>query len=357
YMMRYETTGAGESSLFKPERYMPELAAWTEKVHRVAPEAKVLVKIQTTFSGPYRRPGEPIPFEDSTIVEADGSRKQQDGCYLHYPAIGNSYYQYLRGLVDSVLKDNKICDGIYFDTFAYNYWSKYGRWTYDRWDGRSVDIDPQTWTIKAKKADLCKLTEDARYELVNYVRELGGFVQINHCILTRKMRSLHISAFQEYRQPMDLVRLHLTSPVALGYYPGYQDRTRWEDESDLFDDVREHLRWGVLTQVYWVVPLNQSTIYKRMYPITPVRIGPGYVIGKERIVTLVSGTYTLGSAQEPMVWFYDAKGHECSSQKRTFVQNGRLYVQVTVPQDGAAVIAAPPSLRDALERELNWTGG
>ncbi len=65
-----------------------------------------MAKIQTVLAVPMQREGEPVPFSDSVVIEADGNpegkvRKDDDGniagyTYMHYPMTGNSYYEYLK---------------------------------------------------------------------------------------------------------------------------------------------------------------------------------------------------------------------------------------------------------------------
>jgi hypothetical protein len=54
-----------------------------------------------------------------------------------------------------------------------------------------------------------------------------------------------------------------------------------------------------------------------MFPITPIRLGPGFIIGKERILTKSSGYFGWGGNDEFEVYVYD--------------QNGRLLPEFPVP--------------------------
>jgi len=47
-----------------------------------------------------------------------------------------------------------------------------------------------------------------------------------------------------------------------------------------------------------------------MMPITPVELGEGFIIGKERAVTCVSGTYAWNGARAPTVLVFDMNGRQ-----------------------------------------------
>ncbi|MCA9450396.1 MAG: hypothetical protein KC931_24955, partial [Candidatus Omnitrophica bacterium] len=51
-------------------------------------------------------------------------------------------------------------------------------------------------------------------------------------------------------------------------------------------------------------------LVNRMFPLTPVEIHEGFVIGKERILTSLSGEYPWPSAEEPTVSVFDLFGRE-----------------------------------------------
>jgi hypothetical protein len=45
-----------------------------------------------------------------------------------------------------------------------------------------------------------------------------------------------------------------------------------------------------------------------LFPFTPVELHRGWLLGKERIITAVPGTFTLGDASPVKVCWYDAVG-------------------------------------------------
>ena len=340
----------------------------------ISPDIKVFVLIQTLFAGKGQLPGEPIPFEDSIIIDADGKPKCKiirdtpaDGqeepkimgtIHYHYPAVGNSYFDYLMKVVDQAMDAG--AQGIYFDTFTYAAWTKYGRWTYDRWDGCSVDIDTTTWRILKKKQELPLLVEEAQLALLRHIKERGGFMIFNHTAFTRKQCELlpHTMSFVESRGPVLASNRHLSHPTNLGYYPGYKYlEDEWKSPNGMFLNAMENLDWGCLTYVYWPQsPLQEKNFVRHFFPITVKNIYAGCVEGEEKIITNRSGFYTFHDAMRPKVLIYDANGVERTQKPGEAVcsmKNGLAVVELHLPTGGAAVLFRGEGIEKALEDELN----
>ena len=68
-----------------------------------------------------------------------------------------------------------------------------------------------------------------------------------------------------------------------------------------------HLDEGVLTELDGAPLINStapSTIMTHLFPITPIELGPGFVIGTDKIITKVSGVFQNSSAQTATVFLY-----------------------------------------------------
>ena len=107
------------------------------------------------------RPDEKFP--DSKVVDANGkqavwedtrcsyiSRKRQDAgwkWWIFYPTMDNAFGKAMLSAIDYML-ETMGASGMYADGFVSGYARK--GYTYDRWDGHSVEIDPQTKTVKRK---------------------------------------------------------------------------------------------------------------------------------------------------------------------------------------------------------------
>ena len=341
----------------------------------ISPDIKVFASIQTLLAGKGQIPGEPIPFEDSIIIDADGKPKCQiirekpedakggepkimGTIHNHYPAIGNSYFNYLMKVIDQAMDAG--AQGIYFDTFTYAAWTKYGRWTYDRWDGCSVDIDTKTWKILRKKQEIPLLAQDAQLAILKHIKERGGFMVFNHTAFTKKQMEMlpHTISFVESRGPILAQTRHLSHPTNLGYFPGYKYLAdEWKKPNGMFLNAMENLDWGCLTYVYWPQsPLQEKNIVRHFFPITIKNIYAGCVEGEEKIITNRSGFYTFDDSMRPKVLIYDANGVERAPNPDEAIfsmKDGLSIVELHLPKGGAAVLFRGEGIEKALEDELN----
>ncbi len=90
----------------------------------------------------------PERFPDSLITNEDGTPYINQGYtnrigmpfYYCYPAIGNSYFDAMKQVIDMCLDDDRIgADGIYWDELE----MISPRRSYDRWDGHSAELDDE----------------------------------------------------------------------------------------------------------------------------------------------------------------------------------------------------------------------
>lgn len=350
------------------DQQVGRLKAANKKAKAASPNLDVFARIQTLLCGPSQIKGKPIPCEDSIVILEDGkpkgkALKDKDGNeigydFRHYPTLDNSFYKYLTELV------NKAMDAgikvIYFDTFTYAIWSYYARWTYDRWDGHTVDINQENWTIARKKADLAILTSDAQVALHELITSRGGTMIFNGTPITRKQISLLATSqsFTEAMAPALAQGQHVGTPLNLGYTPGYGYRKdAWKTPKDYYENVMDNLNYGCLTYIYWLVSKlpDAPTIYQRMFPLTVKNIYAGCVEGEERIVTNRSGRYSFGDASEPKIYVYDKEGVESTptaEQAKCERVNGKVIVTLTLPEGGAAVLEKQSAVADCLKNEL-----
>lgn len=352
------------------EKQLEKLKRAVKNAASISPDISVVAKIQTVFAAPPQLPNEPVPYADSVIIEANGKpkfrqSKSKDGkvvgyVNLHYPMVGNSYHKFLTDLVNRAM-DAGI-KTIYFDTFCYSFWTLYGRWTYDRWDGHTVDINPKTWTILRKKADLAVLSSDAIVDFYKIITKRGGKMFFNGTPSTRKQMSIipGTNSFTESAYAQLPITQHVSHPVNLGYSPGYKHRGEaWKTPKDMYENVMDNLEYGCLTYIYWMVGKlpTAPTIYQRMFPVTVKKIYAGCVIGEERIITKRSGKYSFGNMTAPRIYLYDKDGMESAptaEQAKCQIVNGKMEVTLTLPPGGAAVLEKQSSVKDSLAGELDF---
>jgi hypothetical protein len=359
---------------YTTEEYLANLKKARQVLKEIDPEIKCLAPFETAMS-PDAAPGDDKPaWPDAVSITARGKpgmyeeTEGQDPAarqkliatqahrFLYYPVIGNSYHRHVKELVLRALNEAEM-DGIYFDCFSYGYGGYGFRWTYDRWDNRSVDMAPATYTILRTKADLCKLTEDARADLVRTIldHKKGNAVVVNDMAVTRKIMELPIFHFTEVIADYGYVTSHMSTPIILGWSPGYAAGAKeigkegawwkeWKTDKDYFEDIKDKLRSGCLYYTYWApggvweTALTHPSILSRMFPITVESIHAGWIQGKERIITLKPGRYTWNDPSSARAFFYDGDGKECEGRLKVVIQGALRFFEVEFPEGGAAVI-------------------
>ena len=229
---------------------------WMDLALKLRSNIRYLLQFQTVFSW-RNKEGSPDMMGDSAIIAPDGSvavyaraRKGGRGTFqsgesglfhaFHYPMVGNNYYKYMMEVAKKSMDAG--FSGAYFDTPSYTALN-YGRFTYDRWDGYTVDLNPD-FTIARKYADCCLMSGDARYNIYNYITNRGGVVVLNSPAFLRKIREMRgaVIHFSEGDREDRLAQMHFTTPVMLGQHGGsgkplYGRRATWKTEEDFMDDM------------------------------------------------------------------------------------------------------------------------
>ena len=122
------------------------------------------------------------PWRDSCVHNVDGNVRLDTYYGAHYyggralnlmvyPALGNHWHQEMMRRIAFCL-DEAGFDGIYFDQFSLAF-GDVDRYSYEFWDGHTVDIDPSTGQITRKYAELGMLSAAARRQWVEAVRGQG----------------------------------------------------------------------------------------------------------------------------------------------------------------------------------------
>ncbi|HQK95878.1 MAG TPA: hypothetical protein PLD23_20435, partial [Armatimonadota bacterium] len=279
-----------------------------------------------------------LPFVDSARRGPDGAMtlelymrggKPQTALWV-YPAFdaatGESNYQY-RFLMEQVefLLDEVGLDGYYIDEFSQG-WTG-GIPTYDHWDGISAELDPHTGRVVRLYTDCSLAGVDARVSLARAAIRRGKVMVANTYATTMDEQSLPINRFSETWGSFDpmtcpdgheppvigsLLRSNLASPIGLGILgqPQLHDTAR-----RIMKAVVTYLRHGMLYYHYFIEDIPEegpgSGEYgpiNHMFPITIVGLHPGWIEGRERILTCVSGTYTWRHHAVPRVHVFDLDG-------------------------------------------------
>ena len=117
--------------------------------------------------------------------------------------------------------------------------------------------------------------------------------------------------------------------------PAYADVS-----GELVDNLYAQLDFGCLTFAYRRVVPNATgeSIIRHVFPVTPQRLGAGFIVGRERAVTKVSGSFAPDGNTGPLcVRSFDRDGWQLHVQR-----DAPAPVNVTLPFDGAAFAVVVP---------------
>jgi len=259
-----------------------------------------------------------------------GGKPIEDPAIQVYPEIGNRQYDFMVEQVKLLVEEVGV-DGVYFDMFAVS-----GLRTYlEKWDGMSGEIDFYTGEIEGEYIDCNLAGIEARVNLVNYLLSRGKIVIANYYCTSREEQSLPVNRFAETgwglaemdwedgTKPPAINRMffgHLNSPIGLGIHPGPPG----EDIAKRFmKGLVAHLRHG-LVYYHYLYPDPRMTeenrdvfgVVKHMFPITPIDLGEGFIVGKERILTAISMDRLWKKQDKPIVLFFDMNGQAVDASGR-----------------------------------------
>jgi hypothetical protein len=206
------------------------------------------------------------------------------------------------------------------------------RHSYDRWDGLTVDLDPQTGRITRRYTDGAFVCAMAQKQFIEYIRSRGAPIVANTHAAVEEVQSAPVPRFGEMEgsfNPLEMrdgeeppFRLtmatgHLGSPVGLGYRPGRLGPEGHRNYAHvIMKAVVTYLHAGLLyyhfeTEIPEIGegsgdygPINH------MFPFTPVGLHQGWLEGKERTITCVSGTYAWRNKEKPVVHLFGLDGRE-----------------------------------------------
>jgi len=107
---------------------------------------------------------------------------------------------------------------------------------------------------------------------------------------------------------------------------------------DLLADIRVKLMWGTLYYYYSRPAHPHPTITQHMFPFTPGELHHGWVLGRERIITAVPGTFTLGADDAVTVHWYGADGALMDRSGEERVEDDRRLVRLDLAEGEMAII-------------------
>lgn len=277
-------------------------------------------------------PGAADKYKDSIVYDADG--KQMDYSDARYPifmpTLTDSYGKAMEQLISLWLDDLKF-DGIYWDEFAYSHSQLMYDWP--QWDGHSALINDKTGEIARKVSFQTLVSQPWRMAMVKRILDRGAPLIANGEPLTETEMKVHFPHFVETGSQSALYDTHLFSPV------GLSDSMTEQVPADFARNMRRHLDYGCVYYYYsFNPPMPHPMLTEYMYPITPVELHEGYIIGKERILTNRAGVYGWGDKSRHEAHVFDEKGDPVDLGAKTFTKNGATWTELRLPQGYTAAI-------------------
>jgi len=280
-----------------------------------------------------------LPWQDCLLQSRDGLYRYE--LYYrgnHYPMLaiavyaapGNDQHRYWLDQARFLLEEVGL-EGLYVDQFnmAFNDDQRY---SFDRWDGTTVDIDPATGDITARYTDGGLVSPGAARSLAEYVLSRGRYMLANTYPAEPQMQALPVHRFTECEWAFDLFSWndgeqppldpypcqgHFSTPIALGVRPArYGEQGQAHYTRLIMKAAIAYLRHGLLYYHYYTdLPpsgpgAGEYGALNHMFPFTPVALHAGWVVGRERTVTCVSGCYRWAAARRPRVLVFDMEGKE-----------------------------------------------
>ena len=254
--------------------------------------------------------------------------------HIFYPTLDNSFGKAMLRSAD-VMADDIGAAGLFGDNLMRHHG---GRFTFDRWDGHTVEIDPKTKTIKRKFATIYLLSQNLVIAYCKKVASKGGAVICDGGPITMSFaREAPVAAYTiETSSDRGCRHVHLTPfPTALGH-------PRFKPEPCLYRDIQAKLNWGVL-YFYYYGDLGRSTILSQMYPITIEEIHSGCIKGRERLITALSGPYGWpGDTNLHFAYLSDGRGILVPHSFLTTVGRSEVRTEIALRENEMAVLKKIP---------------
>ena len=299
------------------------------KLKAVNPQIKVLPYFHCFISN---GKGDQEKYADAMLIDAAGKHADyRGGLYpLYVPYSGSKFAAAQDELLELRFKHG--ADAIYWDEMEYSkllfsYSDKY-------WDNVSGAIDTRTHRLKRKISCVPLLTEEWRVKTAEKLIKRGNGLLIgNGSPFTRKMRKIKTIRFVETASISNLTRSLLYTPISLG------DHLTVRNSIDAYKDMVKALDYGCLYYFYRHTYGDYPTLTGKMYPTTPIALGKGYIIGKERILTNISGNFGWGDNSKFVVHIFDRTGKEDTKYKVPVVErNNKRYAQIRIPEGYSAAV-------------------
>jgi len=320
-----------------------------EMLHRILPNAKIIQICHPSMEAIYLPLQERWPWMDCAIRDKKGEiyhlphydeshlkkYSGKGGWIIGYfvPYGGSKYYE---KLLENFQKGIEIgFDGCYVDEFSFVFErAGYSRYTYDRWDGFSADLD-KNGNVVQLKSDNAYSTINFQHAAVDLMNRQGKHFHGNLMAATRSVNNAPFMRFWEAQARVGWEHVDKV-PAILGHIRG--------DLAKTFDGARQAVNFGCIYSPFAdsapILPPDNFVI--KQHPLTVQKIFHGGIIGKERIITVKSGEYEwkgVPDGTEVELFIYNKSGVQINKGRKTKVVNGKINLRV--PRDGMVIAERP----------------
>jgi len=301
-----------------------------ELLHAACPDVKLLVYFHAQIS---TEPGAEKKYPDCPLLDGTGGHVNYPYRYAlpaFVPTLQSSYGKAVWGYIDIIL-DEIGADGIYWDELSYSATPyHYG----EPWDGHTAVIHPETHEIKGYRSMVPLLTQPFKLDVVKKLEARGKMIVGNTAPVTATMTAQHFPRFCETGSYTHIYSVHLFSPIGLG------NHTTEMDQDTAMEHLRRILDYGAVYYGHlfsWDPP--EENFIKYLFPITPIELHEGVVIGKERILTNRFGLFGWGDGTVPDVHVFDSRTKRVKAPLVKTIRRGReVLTEIRLRGDQVAAI-------------------
>jgi hypothetical protein len=248
---------------------------------------------------------------------------------LYLPTITNAWGKVQDEHLNLLLDEYKV-NGIFWDEFTYSA-SKYHYG--EPWDGYSGDIDKRNHKLTRKKSSVTLLSMPWRMKAVNEIIKRKKFLITNGGggateTMLKVFNKHQFIGFVETGSVSNCLNAQLQTPIGLG------DHVTERNEIDCYRNMVKQLEYGCV--YFWyhqqVMPITHPTLTQHMFPITPVELHNGYILAKERILTMKSGWFSFGGLEKVKAHFYNKDGFEVKRKLASKVKDNKRFFKVELAE-------------------------
>lgn len=312
-------------------RWCANAARWVKKMRAADPSVKTLVYMHPTNC---TEPNAEKLYADCKLIDGSGTHVTSPYRYPVYeylPTLENAYGQAYLRTFETILREIDP-GGIFMDEVAEGSVPRYAYRV--PWDGCTATIDPSTHAVTGRCSSAVLLMQPWKTAIVQRLRERGGLFVGNGPAHTRTMLRWKMPLFHEIGSYSFLADMHLCTPWGLGTHDHENDdRVRARMVRRSLDHA------GVICVYSWGDQPKGFHYMQVMFPITPVELRPGMILGKERIVTNRSGRYGWPDGAAADAYVFDGAGQLVKNPPVKEIREGpqRLF-EVRMPGDHFAIL-------------------